>query len=242
MEKTTGEIYAKMALILTDIRAIGKSQTNQQQRFKFRGIDDLYNHLNPIMGRHGVFNTCHSIDPIIENEIESKQGTKGWHIKSQYTFRFYAGDGSFVESKAIGEAADYGDKGSNKAASIAHKYVLLEAFCIPTENIDDPDAETPEISSVSKTGSQKPAKPQRAPAAKPSDYRCISLDAIEHRKLHDGGERRYYAYHKLNTDQLISMNLLLYIAETTEPDDTETLRDLIEALEGVIDVRDNPDG
>lgn len=77
---------------------------------------------------------------------------------------------------------------------------------------------------------------------KPSDYRCISLDAIEHRKLHDGGERRYYAYHKLNTDQLISMNLLLYIAETTEPDDTETLRDLIEALEGVIDVRDNPDG
>ncbi len=37
-------------------------------------------------------------------------------------------------------------KATNKAMAAAHKYALLQTFCIPTEDIgqDDPDAETPE--------------------------------------------------------------------------------------------------
>ena len=39
---------------------------------------------------------------------------------------------------------DSGDKATNKAMAIAMKYALFQVFCIPTEEMKDPDAETPE--------------------------------------------------------------------------------------------------
>jgi hypothetical protein len=44
----------------------------------------------------------------------------------------------------IGEAMDSGDKSSNKAMSVAHKYAFLQVFAIPTEEQKDPDGETHE--------------------------------------------------------------------------------------------------
>ena len=41
---------------------------------------------------------------------------------------------------------DSGDKASNKAMAIAFKYACFQVFCIPTEEMKDPDAETPEPS------------------------------------------------------------------------------------------------
>ena len=38
---------------------------------------------------------------------------------------------------------DSGDKASNKAMSAAFKYACFQTFCIPTEEMRDPDAETP---------------------------------------------------------------------------------------------------
>ena len=68
-------------------------------------------------------------------------------------YRFYAEDGSYVEAVVDGEAMDSGDKSSNKCMAIAHKYALLQVFCIPTENDNDPDAHTPEA--------RDPEKPRR---------------------------------------------------------------------------------
>ena len=39
----------------------------------------------------------------------------------------------------IGEAMDSGDKGTNKSMAIAFKYACFQVFCIPTEEIKDPD-------------------------------------------------------------------------------------------------------
>ena len=39
---------------------------------------------------------------------------------------------------------DSGDKATNKAMSIAYKYACFQVFCIPTEEMKDPDAETHE--------------------------------------------------------------------------------------------------
>ena len=38
---------------------------------------------------------------------------------------------------------DSGDKATNKAMSVAFKYACFQVFCIPTEEMRDPDAETP---------------------------------------------------------------------------------------------------
>ena len=53
-------------------------------------------------------------------------------------------DGSYVDTVNVGEAMDSGDKGMNKAMSIALKYSLLQMFLIPTEEPKDPDKETPD--------------------------------------------------------------------------------------------------
>ena len=41
---------------------------------------------------------------------------------------------------------DSGDKATNKAMAIAMKYALFQVFCIPTEEMKDPNGETPDES------------------------------------------------------------------------------------------------
>jgi hypothetical protein len=63
--------------------------------------------------------------------------------KIKYTF--YAEDGTKVSAVVVGEAFDSGDKATNKAMSIAFKYACYQVFCIPTEDMKDPDSESHEI-------------------------------------------------------------------------------------------------
>lgn len=56
-----------------------------------------------------------------------------------YTFAFYAQDGSHVETKAEGEAIDYGDKCVTKCQSVAYREALYKTFVAPFESsIVDP--------------------------------------------------------------------------------------------------------
>ena len=51
---------------------------------------------------------------------------------------------------------DSGDKASNKAMAAAMKYAICQILCIPTEEIKDPDGESPEGSKpTEKTDEQK---------------------------------------------------------------------------------------
>ena len=135
-------IYQAIADVMSDVDAIGKTKTNQQQGFKFRGIDDLYNAIHPLLAKHKVF----TVPQVLEDKTEDRVTSNGKNLiyrvlKIQY--KFYATDGSFVEAVVIGEGMDSGDKASNKAMSIAHKYALLQVFAIPTEDTIDPDLTTP---------------------------------------------------------------------------------------------------
>lgn len=56
-----------------------------------------------------------------------------------YTFAFYAQDGTHVETKAEGEAIDYGDKCVTKCQSVAYREALYKTFVAPFEaSIVDP--------------------------------------------------------------------------------------------------------
>ncbi len=59
----------------------------------------------------------------------------------------------------LNEGMDSGDKASNKAMSAAHKYALLQVFCIPTEEPKDSENEHHEIE---KKNSQSPSRQQVA--------------------------------------------------------------------------------
>ena len=63
---------------------------------------------------------------------------------------------------------DSGDKASNKAMAIAHKYALLQLLAIPTEDAKDPDAETHHVvaRSTPQPAAQAPTKPATMPPTK----------------------------------------------------------------------------
>ncbi len=143
MEKTG--IYESIVNIMGEIGAIGKNQRNTHQGFKFRGIDDVYNHAQPLFAKHGVFTVPLVLEDRTEERVSTKGGTLIYRILTMQ-YRFYATDGSFVEARVIGEGMDSGDKAANKAMAVAHKYAILQVLQIPTEDMIDPDSESPEAS------------------------------------------------------------------------------------------------
>ena len=164
-------IYQAMAEVMKDIDAVGKNQKNQQQGFKFRGIDDVYNAVHPILAKHGVF----TVPTVLNERTEERQTRNGGNLiyrilTMKYTF--FASDGSSVEAVVIGEGMDSGDKGANKGMAIAHKYALLQTLCIPTEDMIDPDSEVQDPSFKKPEGRPEPKKrpePPRNPERKPYD-------------------------------------------------------------------------
>ena len=134
------EIYQAIIGVMFDIGVIGKEKKNAQQGFKYRGVDDVMNALQPAMVQHGLF----VVPEIIDQKREERQTNRGGNlIYSVCTVRytFYAKDGSSVQCVVVGEGMDSGDKATNKAMSIAFKYACFQVFCIPTEEMKDPDAE-----------------------------------------------------------------------------------------------------
>lgn len=134
------EIYQAIIGVMSDIGVIGKEKKNAQQGFKYRGVDDVMNALQPVMVQHGLF----VVPEIIDQKREERQTNRGGNlIYSVCTVRytFYAKDGSSVQCVVVGEGMDSGDKATNKAMSIAFKYACFQVFCIPTEEMKDPDAE-----------------------------------------------------------------------------------------------------
>lgn len=134
------EIYKAIGEIQRELDAIGKNKKNQQQGFNFRGIDDVYNSLHPLLAKYGVF----TVPEVLEDRSEDRQTKSGGQLiyrilRMKYTF--YAVDGSSISAVVIGEGMDSGDKASNKAMSIAHKYAFFQVFSIPTEEVaaSDPD-------------------------------------------------------------------------------------------------------
>jgi len=134
----TKNIYQRIADINKEVEAIKKEKTNEQQKFKYRGVDQVMNELHNLFAKHEVFITSEVRNAIREERTSSGGGRLIWSI-IDYKFTLYTTDGSFIETTARGEAMDSGDKGSNKCISVALKYVMFNMFLIPTEDMIDPD-------------------------------------------------------------------------------------------------------
>lgn len=126
---------------------IAKDRTNTQgSGYKFRGIDDVYNAVAPLLAEHGL---C-ILPRMLARDCQDRQSKNGgnlFYVTVEAEFDVVcAEDGSKHTIKTFGEAMDSGDKATNKAMSAAFKYAAFQAFCIPTEGDNDADAHTPEVS------------------------------------------------------------------------------------------------
>lgn len=124
---------------------ISKGHYNTEQKYNFRGIDDIYNALANLLADNKL---C--IIPYVVNRTREQKTSKNGGIifvttvEVEYTI-ISSADGSQVKCKTFGEAMDSADKSTNKAMSAAYKYMCFQVFCIPTEGDNDADKSTPEL-------------------------------------------------------------------------------------------------
>lgn len=161
-------IYPAIVGVIKSIGVVAKDKVNKVQGFKYRSVDDVYSALNPALAKNGLF----IVPEVLEEQREVKTNQRGTQIVSVVlTIRYtvYADDGSHISTVLKGEAMDTGDKAINKAMAIAYKYLCFQLFCIPVEEMSDPDAERPELAAPP-AGSTKPERSsRRKPAPTPPE-------------------------------------------------------------------------
>jgi hypothetical protein len=141
---TGPKVYAAIAAVTADLGKLGivKERTNQELGYRFRGIDDIYNALSPLLAKHRL---C-ILPRIVERSCVERRSTAGealFAVTVRAAFEFVSvRDGSSHVVETFGEALDGGDKATAKAMSAAYKYAALQTFCIPTEADHDADAVT----------------------------------------------------------------------------------------------------
>ncbi len=142
-----GKVYSAITAVAGALskQGIGKDQKNTMQGYEFRGIDDLYNVLGPILAEHKL---CILPRVLARETIEgkTKKGGVSFHTMLDVEFDLVsAEDGSCHAVRTQGESIDTSDKSVNKALIAAYKYLAFIMFCIPVKGMADADRDTPEI-------------------------------------------------------------------------------------------------
>jgi len=139
------KVYKAINAVQSELSSVGitKDRRNMQgSGYNFRGIDDVYNAIAPLLAKHSL---CILPRVLTRECVEraSKSGGALFYVTVEVEFDFVsAEDGSKHTVKTFGEAMDSGDKATNKAMSAAYKYAAFQAFSIPTEADNDADAHT----------------------------------------------------------------------------------------------------
>lgn len=184
MTETT-KIFEALNGIMADIGAIGKNSKNVKQGFMYRGVDAVMNALQPALIKHKVF----VVPKVLEHSREERVANTGGNLIYsilKVEFTFIAEDGSSVSATVIGEGMDSGDKASNKAMSVAFKYACFQVLCIPTEEMKDPDADTPPESLPKPTAEQlKELQDLGVDIENVATYYKTTVDALSAQQVQD---------------------------------------------------------
>ena len=142
-------VHEAIARAKAECNPVGKGDWNEQQRFKFRGVDAVVNGAAKALNKYGVIITpTVKLKKIEKRTYQSKNGSTMLHVLVPVVYRLFGADGSGpVVVKVVGEAADAGDKVVSKATSVAYRIMLLQVLNLPTGD-PDPDSESHERESA----------------------------------------------------------------------------------------------
>jgi hypothetical protein len=143
----TPKVYAAIAKVMAAVgmSGISKDRKNEQQGYKFRGIDDVYNALSTHLAHAGLVLLPRVKSRAVTERLTQKGGVLFYVVLDMDFDIVCAEDGSRHTVSVSGEAMDSGDKATNKAMSAAFKYACMQVFCIPTEGNPDADQTTHEV-------------------------------------------------------------------------------------------------
>ncbi|BAS17596.1 conserved hypothetical protein [Arthrobacter sp. Hiyo8] len=140
-------LYQKLARITGEVGAIKKGGTNREQGYGFIEYAAVAGELRGLFAKYGVVIVPRMQQGIKQSrsQVTSARGAVGNYLLVDMYFTVTNADNpedKFTVSWT-GEALDYGDKATNKAATSALKYYLMRQFNI-SEKGEDADEHTPE--------------------------------------------------------------------------------------------------
>lgn len=137
-------VQVALAQAAAAVGAIPKDDMNQDQGFKYRGIERILAAVGPALHRAGVVVMPKVID-VHREEMLRGQNRNVWRLVSltvEYTFTGPAGDQ--LHAVVVGEGLDNGDKAVSKAMTMAYKVALLQALQIADADTDADATSPPE--------------------------------------------------------------------------------------------------
>lgn len=169
-------VYKAINAVQRDLAKVGitKNRKNLQQNYSFRGIDEVFNTLSPLLAEHELCILPRMISRTCEERATKSGGTMNYvTVEAEFDF-VSAMDGSTHIVRTFGEAMDSADKATNKAMSAAYKYAAFQAFAIPTEGDNDADATTHSVKPKTKTTNTAKTKPVLTPDNKEEWQKAIN--------------------------------------------------------------------
>lgn len=173
------KVYAAISRVSAELAklGVGKAQVNVDEGYSFRGIDDIYNAVAPLLVRHKL---C-MLPQVLSHKASEKRLPTGVTLRAVTVKMAFdiicVTDGSQHRIEMFGEALDPGDKATNKAMSAAFKYAAIQAFCIPVVGQAEADSSSPMQASA---GAQEPVQGWEQWCADISEMivGCVSIDAV----------------------------------------------------------------
>lgn len=134
------------ARIMAELPAIAKKRHPESDgiSYPYRGIEEITAEAQVLFAKYGVVPIPYKTTPIGETRwFTTKNGTTWSDEKIKIHWRIYGPGGldDMMEAQTLGIGRDNSDKGFNKAATQALKYLLLPALLISDKN-DDADGTT----------------------------------------------------------------------------------------------------
>lgn len=202
--QTAPKVYAAFAAALQSAKYVGKDDFNQQQNFKFRGIDGTLQVVGPAFRENGLFLIPEVIDHRIE-QVQSARGKQMVQVILHMRYTVAHEDGSSFSGTTVGEATDFADKATSKAGSVALRTFLLQSMVLPTGD-PDPDSEyhergqerAPRMMETPGWDPEKATRPQLMQALREARD---AGNRAEWEKIREIGNRRFPAHPGTNDDQ-----------------------------------------
>lgn len=153
----TLNLYQKLAAITGEVGPVAKGGTNTQQNYAYIEYAAVAGALRDLFAKYGVV----IVPNMGERTLSPLAGGKGTYTEIKFKFDVINADKPDERFSVdwVGESSDYGDKGTNKAATAALKYYLMRQFNVSEKGEVESDSET--INNQPPKVAAKPSAPER---------------------------------------------------------------------------------
>lgn len=180
-------LASKLAHIGKEIGAISKSGKNTQQNYNYIEYGVVAGRIRELFDQYHVIIIPAVVDYNVD-EITNRSGGRGYHYVLNMNFTISNGDDptEIMTATWLGESADYGDKGINKAETSAVKYFLMRLFNVSEKGEEEADRVSPEIASTKRMDARADAPQEHeftADEIKEAQDKLRSATTLEDLKL-----------------------------------------------------------